>query len=110
MNVASKFEDAVEEIKLLSEKSHALVTKTRKLITNLESETKSVQRHLEKIKKILGFQDTKCPICSGRPDHCLENCHHLFCKTCASRMLNHPPRQCYVCRAPVLAIFKIYSV
>ena len=110
MNVASKFEDAIEEIKQLSEKSHALVTKTRKLIANLESETKSVQRHMDKIKKILGFEEKTCPVCSGRPDHCIEKCHHLFCKTCASRMLNHPPRQCYVCRSPVLAMFKIFPV
>ena len=111
MSISGKIDSVVDEISVLGDKAEELLTKTQKLIFTLDSETKKMRLHMSRIKKLLGFEEKRCPICAkGVPDHCLESCHHCFCRTCASRMLNAPPRKCFICRGNVLASFKIFSV
>ena len=104
-----KLDEAFAEIDKLSKKTHELICKSRELVATLDDETRLVKKHISKIKQILGFEEKQCPICCERnPNYCIDRCHHLFCRQCASRMLNVDPRQCFVCRQAVHAMFKVY--
>ena len=104
-------ESVLDEINTMSDKTDELIAKTRKLIGALDAETKMVKEHMKRIKGILGCEEKVCSICcKGTPNHVIDSCHHIFCNKCCSKMLNTPPRKCFVCRSPVLAYFKIFSV
>jgi len=110
MSVAQKIDHVVEEIVDMGEKAEQLLVKTRKLIITLEHEAKRLQHHMSRIKTMLGFETKVCTICAkGIPDHVVDHCHHVFCEQCASRMMNIAPRKCFVCRSPVIAMYKIFS-
>ena len=88
----AKLSEVQEELTHIGEKADDLLLRTRKLVSTLVIETRVVQKHMLRIKELLGFEDPKCSICcKGPPDHCVDKCHHTFCKACASRMLCNPP-------------------
>ena len=106
----TNIDDVVHEIKNMSDKTMKLLTKTRRLIDNLDDQARVVMEHMTKIKKMLGVEDKKCPVCASEinpPNYCLDPCHHMFCGSCSSKCLR-PPAKCFICRQLVVARFKIF--
>ena len=104
------FDDVVHEIKTVSDKTVKLLSKTRRLIDTLDDQTRIVVEHMTRIKKMLGFNEKKCPVCMSDispPNYCLDPCHHMFCGSCSSNSLRLPAK-CFVCRQPVVARFKVF--
>ena len=101
---------ALMELGKLYENSDKLLTRTRKLIREIDVEARCVKEHLSRVKSMLGIKGFTCCICfKQEPTHCLEKCHHVFCYDCANKCLRTSARKCFVCRQPVTSIFKVYS-
>jgi hypothetical protein len=106
----TNFEDLVHEIKHFSDKTVKILTKTRRLIDTLDDQTRIVVEHMDRIKKILGVDNKRCPVCMSSvntPNFCVDPCHHMFCGSCSSKCLR-PPSKCFICRQPVVARFKVF--
>ena len=101
---------ALTELGRLNEKTDKLLSHTRKLIQDLDSEARAVKDHLKRVKQMLGIPETACCICfKQEPTHCLDSCHHVFCYACATKCLRSSSKKCFICRQVVNSIFKIYS-
>ena len=100
---------AIRELKKMNEKTDKLLSRTRKLIQEIDSEAQLVIEHVNRVKQLLGLTETHCCICfKAEPSHCLEPCHHVFCYDCANKCLRNSARKCFVCRQAVTSI-KIFN-
>ena len=62
----------------------------------------------EILRKELSNDETQCSICMERPKVRALNCGHIFCATCASRILTVRPQRCPTCRAPAHRSIRVY--
>ena len=98
------------ELRKLNEKTDRILSKTRKLIQELDCEAQLVMEHVNKVKSMLGIPESHCCICfKQEPTHCMDPCHHVLCYDCANKCLRSSARKCFVCRQPVTSIFKVYT-
>lgn len=99
-------EATIREVRGLTEKYNKLLSKSKSLITNMDGHVQHVTEHLSEIKKLLGLESVTCSICcKDKITHCVDECRHCFCETCARRCMRG---RCMVCRANVTAIYKIF--
>ena len=100
-------DSVLTEIDGLSEKTHELVSRTRRLISTLDTQTKIIRESTSKVKEMLGVETKLCSICAKDAlTHCVDNCHHVYCRSCCLVALRS--QRCHICRAPVVSMFKIF--
>ena len=107
MNIGN-LDELVFEVHELTEKSARLMSKSKRLLENIDNQCELVVKHSHKLKKLLGTVKP-CPICckdSSNPDYCIDICHHIMCEACAKRCLRS--EKCFICRSNVNAIFKVF--
>jgi len=98
-NMYSKSKEFDENLNRVRTLNNHLISKTEKLIEELNN-------LLEKVQK--KDAPKKCSICLTRPlGMCLVSCGHCVCTDCAERCKSTRNR-CYICRTPVTQIVKVY--
>ena len=105
--MAANIDEAVAEIRQLSEKANKLVSRTRRLLEVLDTQTKVVVESIARVKSVLGVDDNLCPICCKEPAiHCIDTCHHMYCHACCHKALRSG--KCFICRKEVTAMFRVF--
>ena len=99
MDESTNFENTLAGLKTLTEKYNALLSKSRRLITNLDDHTKQVVEHLDMVKNLLGISEPHCSVPS-RKTHTLllPLSPHFLCQLrsqVSESTLPHLPRECY---------------
>ena len=99
--------EVVGQIREMTEKTNNLVSRTRRLLDVIDTQTQIVVESISRVKKALGIDEKLCPICSIEPAHyCIDTCHHLYCHTCCHKVLR--AGKCFMCRQDVTAMFKVF--
>jgi hypothetical protein len=105
--MTTNIEDAISEIRGMSEKTSKLVSRTKRLIEVLDTQTNAVIESMSRVKSVLGIEEKLCPICcKEQPTHCIDTCHHLYCHICCRKALRSG--KCFICRQEVTAMFKVF--
>ena len=105
--MAANIDDAVAQIRALSEKTNKLVSRTRRLLEILDTQTQVVSESLSRVKTVLGVDEKLCPICcKEEAHHCIDTCHHMYCHACCHKALRSG--KCFICRKDVTAMFKVF--
>ena len=94
---AKGFDSHLTRIKTLN---NGVINRTEKLLAELNTMFDKMQRK---------DSPPTCGICFTNPKtHCLVSCGHCSCGDCATRAQNGPSSRCFVCRATITDVIRVY--